>query len=136
MDFKKAYEQIKQGVRMKRASWTGYWEWNDEKSSIIMHCADGKELDIRETDDLDLTISSILADDWEKWYEPELTYYQAMEELVKGKCVSRRSWEHNFYLDKGLYGEILKRRGKDNTALDVYSPKVKDIKANDWYIVE
>ena len=47
MEFKKAYEALKQGALIKCPEWRGYWKWED--NSIKMHCKDGKTLDIRET---------------------------------------------------------------------------------------
>jgi hypothetical protein len=63
MDFKKAYKLLKQGEHVKRKEWGGYWKW--ENNTIMIHCKDGKVLDIRDTEDVDFTMSNILANDWE-----------------------------------------------------------------------
>lgn len=63
MDFKKAYKLLKQGKHVKRKEWGGYWKW--ENNTIMIHCKDGKVLDIRDTEDVDFTMSNILANDWE-----------------------------------------------------------------------
>ncbi|MBU5268901.1 DUF2829 domain-containing protein [Clostridium cochlearium] len=63
MDFKKSYEFLKQGKHVKRKEWGGYWKW--ENNTIMIHCKDGKVLDIRDTEDVDFTMSNILANDWE-----------------------------------------------------------------------
>ena len=63
MEFKKAYEALKQGALIKCPEWAGYWKWED--NSIKMHCKDGRILDIRETENVDYTLNFILRDDWE-----------------------------------------------------------------------
>ena len=37
MEFKKALELMKQGMKMKLPSWGGYWFYDNEKEAIIMH---------------------------------------------------------------------------------------------------
>lgn len=39
MEFKKAYEALKQGHKIKREHWKGYWV--KENGTITMHCKDG-----------------------------------------------------------------------------------------------
>lgn len=63
MNFKKAYKLLKDGKCVKRKEWGGYWKW--ENNTIMIHCKDGKVLDIRETEDVNFTMSNILEDDWE-----------------------------------------------------------------------
>lgn len=53
---------IQEGLVFKRSEWRGYWEWKND--TILMHCADGKVLDIRETQDVAFTVENILAADW------------------------------------------------------------------------
>ena len=64
MEFKKAFDLMKQGMKMKLPSWGGYWYWDDEKKTVIMHTKDGQELDIRETERVIYTLSNILDDGW------------------------------------------------------------------------
>lgn len=64
LTFKFCYICMKgNGLKYKRAAWKGYWAW--ENDTIMMHCEDGKVLDIRETDDVAFTLENILANDWE-----------------------------------------------------------------------
>lgn len=49
MKFKRAFELMKNGAKIKLPSWGGYWYWDDEKKTVIMHTKEGKEMDIRET---------------------------------------------------------------------------------------
>lgn len=49
---------------VKLPEWDGYWKWDNDKKTIIIHCADGKELDIRESDDMYYTLTNVCRDDW------------------------------------------------------------------------
>ena len=53
---------VREGKKYKRADWKGYWEWKN--NTILMHCADGRVLDIRKTEDVAFTMENILASDW------------------------------------------------------------------------
>lgn len=64
MKFKEAFELMKNGAKIKLPSWGGYWYWDDEKKTVIMHTKDGKEMDIRETERVIYTLSNILDDGW------------------------------------------------------------------------
>ena len=50
MDFKKAYEALKQGHKIKREHWRGYWVKED--GTITMHCKDGRVIPFLETEDI------------------------------------------------------------------------------------
>lgn len=50
MMFSDAYMLMKQGAKVKLPNWGGYWYWDAEKKTIMMHTKDGEELDIRQTD--------------------------------------------------------------------------------------
>lgn len=38
MKFSEAFEKMKSGAKVKLPSWGGYWCWNAEKETIMMHC--------------------------------------------------------------------------------------------------
>lgn len=63
MDFRMAYAYLKKGFKIKRERWGGYWKW--ENDTIMMYCKNGDILDIRETKDVNFTISNINSNDWE-----------------------------------------------------------------------
>ena len=96
MFFKEAYEALKQGAIVKLPEWAGYWRWED--NSIKMHCKDGKVLDIRETDNVDYTLTFILRDDWEIAAGPDVkdlniqtfTFGEAVRRLKAGQKVTRK----------------------------------------------
>ena len=67
MLFKEAFELMKKGMKVKLPSWGGYWCWNPEKETVMMHCRvqdtdKGQEpvLDIRETQRVEYTLQNIL----------------------------------------------------------------------------
>ena len=64
MKFSEAFECMKQGAKVKLPSWGGFWFWDPEKKTIIMHTKDGEEMDIRETLVVDYTFSNVACDDW------------------------------------------------------------------------
>ena len=38
MKFLEALQNMKNGIPMKLPSWGGYWCWDAEKETIMMHC--------------------------------------------------------------------------------------------------
>ena len=101
MEFKKALELMKQGMKMKLPSWGGYWFYDNEKETIIMHTKEGKELDIRETERVEYTALNICSNEWmiaDKNNCPELGgvatfgFDEAIKYLKRGMKVKRKGW--------------------------------------------
>lgn len=101
MEFKKALELMKQGMKMKLPSWGGYWFYDNEKETIIIHTKDSKELDIRETVRVEYTALNICSNDWviaDKNNCPELGgiatfgFDEAIKYLKRGLKVKRKGW--------------------------------------------
>jgi hypothetical protein len=65
MNFGEAFKLMLQGHRVKLSTWTGWWYWDSEKETVMMHCRDGQILDIRETQDVKYTLNNITRNDWE-----------------------------------------------------------------------
>lgn len=112
MEFKQALELMKQGKKVIRPHWSGYWQL--ENGNIIMHLKDGKTMDVRETKDSLYTFSSMAADDWEiadkensKLLNGELIktfqFGEAVRELKSGKKVCRAGWN-----GKGMWAVMQK----------------------------
>lgn len=107
MKFKKAYEALKHGAAVRCPEWAGFWAWEDD--TIKMHCKDGRVLDIRETEDLDYTLTFILRDDWEVIGSIDenilnihtFTFGEAIRRLKAGQKVARKGWN-----GKGQYIEL------------------------------
>lgn len=78
MNFKEAYKLMKDGKKVRRKGWVGYWFIEDEKVKI--HLKDGN---IKFNNFTQETIANTLAEDWEvvkegkKYWEPkeDETYY-------------------------------------------------------------
>lgn len=71
MNFKEAFEAMKQGKKVKLPSWGGYWCWDAEKETIMMYCrpqdadaGQGPVIDIRDTQRMEYTLANILSDEW------------------------------------------------------------------------
>lgn len=99
MEFKKALKLMKQGMKMKLPSWGGYWFYDNEKETIIMHTKEGEELDIRETERVEYTTLNICSNDWmiaDKNNCPELGgeatfgFDEAIKYLKRGMKVKRK----------------------------------------------
>ena len=89
------------GVKVKLPSFGGYWYWDDEKETIMIHTKDGKELDIRETDVVEYTTLNICSDEWQIADEtncPQLvgeatfSFSDAIRYLKRGLKVARKGW--------------------------------------------
>lgn len=110
MDFRAALDAMKQGAKVKLPSWGGYWKWNHEKQTIIMHTKDGEEIDIRETQRVEYTLENILSDEWiiadeqncpELGGEATFSFGEAIKYLKRGFRVARKGWN-----GKGQYIEL------------------------------
>lgn len=101
MRFEAAFKLMQQGAKVKLPSWGGYWYWDADKESIIMHTKDGEELDIRETQRVEYTLANILSGTWQiadKKNCPELggeatfSFGEAIKYLKRGMKVARKGW--------------------------------------------
>lgn len=101
MLFAEAYEMMKKGAKIKLPSWGGYWYWDAEKGTIIIHTKDGEELDIRQTEVPEYTFDNIASDEWQIADEkncPELggvntfSFGEAIKYVKRGMKVARIGW--------------------------------------------
>jgi hypothetical protein len=109
MKFKEALELMKTGAKMKLPSWGGYWCWDAEKETIMMHCRDGRVLDIRETEMVEYTIDNLLNEEWLQADEsnttilggaPTFNFGEAIKYLKRGLKVKRQGWNgKNQYIE-------------------------------------
>lgn len=99
--FSDAYMLMKQGMKVKLPNWGGYWYWDTEKKTIMIHTKDGEELDIRQTDRPEYTFDNIASDEWQIADEencPELggeavfSFSEAIKYLKRGMKVARKGW--------------------------------------------
>lgn len=141
MKFEQAFEAMKQGVKVKLPSWSGYWCWDTEKGTIMMHCrprdtdkGQGPVLDIRETQRVDYTLQNILSDEWmiaDEGNTPVLggestfSFSDAIKYLKRGLKVARKGWN-----GKNQYIELASGIGYTNPAGEVVNPNHEAIGNN------
>lgn len=109
MKFTEALKEMKAGNKVKLPSWGGYWTWDEEKQTIIMHTKDGVELDIRETQRVEYTLGNVLSDEWvlaDETNTPILggtatfSFGEAIKYLKRGFKVKRQGWNgKNQYIE-------------------------------------
>lgn len=101
MKFTEAFKAMKSGAKVKLPSWGGYWYWDDEKQTIMMHCKDGTVLDIRETQVVEYTTMNICSDEWvianenncpQFGGEATFTFSEAIKYIKRGMKVKRKGW--------------------------------------------
>ena len=129
MIFKEAFEAMKQGCKVKLPSWGGYWCWDEEKQTIMMHCrpkdADkpGDVFDIRETQRVEYTLSNILSDEWILATETNTPvlggaatfgFGDAIKYMKRGLKVKRQGWN-----GKNQHIELAKNISYQNAGGDI-----------------
>ncbi len=62
MNFASALFAMERGHKVQRSHWHGYWESKD--GEIIIHCQDGRILNLRDSEDMIYTLRNISCDDW------------------------------------------------------------------------
>ena len=101
MNFREAFKAMKNGAKVKLPTWGGYWYWDSEEETIIMHTKDGEELDIRNTQRVEYTLMNILSCEWMVANEencPELggeatfSFGDAIKYMKRGLRVKRKGW--------------------------------------------
>lgn len=101
MKFTEAFKAMKSGAKVKLPYWGGYWYWNDEKQTIMMHCKDGTVLDIRETQVVEYTTMNICSDEWvianenncpQLGGEATFSFGEAIKYIKRGMKVKRKGW--------------------------------------------
>ena len=63
MKFKEMLCPLREGKKVKLPFWSGYWQ--KDGNEIMMHCHDGRVLNIRESDNIFWTLENICSDEWE-----------------------------------------------------------------------
>lgn len=65
LNFTGALKALKEGHKVKLPSWDGFWQWDYEKETVMMHCKDGRIIDIRDMENVEFTLENIASSDWE-----------------------------------------------------------------------
>ena len=101
MNFSEALQAMKNGKKVKRRIWGGYWYWDSEKETIMMRTKDDEMLDIRETKNVEYTLGHILENDWIEATSSncpvlggELTFGfgTALQYMQRGYKLTRKDW--------------------------------------------
>ena len=107
MRFVEALKAMKNGAKVKLPSWGGYWCWDAEKETVMIHCRpqdsdhQGEILDIRETQRVEYTLSNVASDEWviaDESNTPILggeatfSFGDAIKYLKRGLKVARKGW--------------------------------------------
>ena len=129
MKFEQALKEMKAGNKVKLPSWGGYWCWDEEKKTIMIHCrpqdsdTQGEVFDIRETQRVEYTIENICSDEWiiaDETNTPILggvatfNFGEAIKYLKRGMKVARQGWN-----GKKQYIELASNISYVNAAGDV-----------------
>lgn len=131
MNFVEALKAMKNGAKVKLPSWGGYWYWDEEKQTIMMHTKDGKELDIRETQRVEYTLSNVASDEWGISDENNcqvlggeaiFSFSDAIRYLKRGLKVKRKGWN-----GKNQYIELAKNISYVNPSEEVVNAEHEDI---------
>ncbi len=131
MRFDEALKHMKNGFKMKLPSWGGFWEWNAEKQTIMINTKSGEIIDIRETENVEYTITNILSDEWE-FATSENTeilgglctfgFDQAIKYVKRGFKLKRKGWN-----GKNQYIELAQNISYTNTCGDIENCEHEDI---------
>ena len=107
MEFEQALKAMKEGKKVKLPSWGGYWTWDAEKQTILMHCRPGNSdtgnpvMDIRETQRVEYTLGNVLSDEWQIADEVNcpllggvatFSFGEAIKYVKRGIKVARLGW--------------------------------------------
>lgn len=109
MKFEDALKAMKDGLKVKLPTWGGYWYWDEEKQTIMIHTKDGDELDIRETDRVEYTMTNVASEKWliaDEENCPQLGgtatfgFGDAIRMMKRGLKVARMGWNgKNQYIE-------------------------------------
>lgn len=109
VNFETALKWMKEGKKVKLPTWGGYWYWDPENETIIIHTKDGEELDIRQTDRVEYTMKNVASTEWMIADEencPEIGgvalfgFSDALRMLKRGLKVTRAGWNgKNQYIE-------------------------------------
>lgn len=116
MDFRQAFKLMLDGAKVKLPSWGGYWFWDKDKETVIMHTKDGEEINLFDTDRAKYTLENIASNEWTIADEtncPELGgqllfgFDTAIRYLKRGLRLKRSIWGDAYIVlsKKSHFGE-------------------------------
>lgn len=123
MKFMDALKEMKNGKKVKLPSWGGYWYWDKEKETVMIHTKDNLLLDIRETQVVEYTLTNVCRDEWiiaDEENTPVLggvatfNFGEAIKYVKRGMKVKRKGWN-----GKSQYIELATNISYKNAAGEV-----------------
>lgn len=152
MNWNEAFKLMKEGHKIKLPSWSGYWLWDDKKQTIMIHCKDGKVLDIRCTEVVDYTFSNIASDEWIISNENNTPilggeamfgFDEALKYLKRGIKMTKKSWNKDgMFIEIQRPTDLSKMTGEylfitiDSKYKNPWNPSQADMLENDWIFYE
>lgn len=165
MIWNEAFKAMKKGAKVKLPSWGGYWFWDIDQQTIMMHTKDGKDIDVRSTECVDYTFGNIGSDEWMIADEQNcgvlggqstFGFGDAIRYLKRGLKVARKGWngkgmflfvadEIHFFTKTELkkkndepYDMLpsITMKTADNKCVVGWVPSQTDMFAEDWMFVE
>lgn len=120
MTWREAFEVMKKGAKVKLPSWGGYWFWDRDQQTIMMHTKDVEEIDIRQTQIPDYTFGNIGSDEWIIADEKncpalggmnQFSFSEALKQVKKKRKVTRllHGTEWHLQLAYGKYDFVIER---------------------------
>lgn len=126
MKFAEALNLMKDGTPVKLPSWGGYWVWDNDRETIVIHTKEGKEMDIRSTDRVEYTLQNVASDEWISANEenctllggtPTFGFDTAIKYLKRGMKVARSGWNgKNQYVEMAT---CISYKNAENTIVNV-----------------
>lgn len=162
MQFKEALESmIEKGAKVKLPAWGGYWCWDEEKQTVMMHCrpkdtdeGQGPVIDIRDTQRVQYTLENVCSDKWiiaDEKNCPVLggvatfDFQTAFKYLKRGLTLTRLGWKKESFMGENIKSVCITYFNVGGTFVadiidnsGIYHSKTftnlsaKDMMANDW----
>lgn len=101
MNFFHAFESMKTGKPVRRKGWKGYWFIKNDE--IFIHKSDGCVMNLRDSDNIVITIENTIMEDWEEAHlegsrDSNFSFGNALQWLKIGYKVRRKSWGNNMFI--------------------------------------
>lgn len=144
MNWSKAFKLMMQGNKIKLPSWEGYWYWDEDLLTIMMHCKDNTKIDVRDTQRVAYTFENIASDDWiiaTKDNTPILggtatfDFTTALKYLDRGLKLRRITWTNGDYIEKNSFHIDIEVIYYNHTNLNLkshWTPIFSDLTSKDW----
>lgn len=83
MTFQAAFSYLKRGHAITLPEWGGYWAWDADDATIRMHTRKGEIIDVRDSQDMDYTLSFTFRGDWQLVDDVKNTEHYAAQQAAR-----------------------------------------------------